>query len=305
MDPLSEVFSLLNVRTARCTRFEASGEWAFGFPPKPALKFVAVLKGACWIEFAGGVRHTLAAGDTFLLANAPDYVLANSDAVTPEDGIAGFDWANSDTARHGGEDTVLLAGSFDFEMSDAHLLVSTLPAFLPIPSGSAAVPVLRAILDLLDAEIRSTGIGASLVTARLGDILLVQALRAYLVEHGPEAAGWVGALADPRIGRAINLVHADIAHAWTVDELAQAVAMSRSGFSKRFKQLVGLAPLDYVLRWRMRLARDALRQSQAVATIAHRLGYASESAFGNAFKRVYGAAPRRYWSEAGRATVPV
>lgn len=296
MDPLSEVFSLLDVRTARCTRFAASGKWAYRFPAKPALKFAAVLRGECWIDFEDGTRHRLVAGDTFLLANAPSYVLANDDETPAEDGIVMFDWNNSDVAHHRGDDTVLLAGSFSFEMSDAHLLIDSLPEFLLIPAGNSSATVLRGTLEILDSEIRNTKIGASLVTTRLADVLLVQALRAYLDDNGTDSVGWVGALSDTKIGKAINLMHSHVAYPWTVDGLANKVAMSRSGFSKRFKALVGLAPLDYMLRWRMRLARDFLRRDESVSSIAARLGYASESAFGNAFKRIYGRAPKRYWS---------
>lgn len=107
--------------------------------------------------------------------------------------------------------------------------------------------------------------------------------------------GWVAALADAKIGMAIRLMHQDVAFPWTVDRLAYLVAMSRSGFSKRFKSLVRRAPLDYLLHWRMRLARDYLRKHETVSIIAAKLGYASESAFGNAFKHVFGHAPKRYW----------
>lgn len=120
-------------------------------------------------------------------------------------------------------------------------------------------------------------------------------LRAALdLERGQEF-GWLGALTDPRIGKAIRLMHADAAHPWTLEVLCSAVAMSRSAFSKRFKSLVGRAPLDYLLRWRMRIARDLLRRGCTVAAAALHVGYASESAFRHAFKRLHGHAPKRYW----------
>ena len=294
-DPLSQVFSLLDVRAARCTRFEAGGNWSYRFPAKPALKFGAVIRGDCWIDFGDQAHRRLAAGDCFLLANAPTYVLANADDLSPEDGIASFDWAQSDVARHGGSDTVLLAGSFAVEASGAELLLDALPRFLLIPSHSPSASVIQSTLQLLDIEIRGTGIGAAVLTDRLADVLLVQVLRAALGQSAGEDLGWISALADARIGKAIRLMHADAAHAWTLDVLADAAAMSRSAFSKRFKSLVGMAPLDYLLRWRMRLACDQLRGGATVSATAAQVGYASESAFGHAFKRVYGHAPKRYW----------
>ncbi|QWA13186.1 AraC family transcriptional regulator [Sodalis ligni] len=294
MDPLSEVFSLLNVRAARCTRFEASGGWSYRFPAKPALKFGAVTRGACWIDFSDQPRHQLAAGDCFLLANAPAYVLANDEHRAPEDGITAFDWAQSDIAHHEGDDTVLLAGSFSFEASDAQLLLGSLPRFLLIPAGNPSASVIRSTLQILDHEIRGTQIGTAVLTDRLADVLLVQVLRAALDQGNGEDFGWLGALVDVRIGKAIGLMHGNAAYPWTLEALANAAAMSRSAFSKRFKSIVGLSPLDYLLRWRMRLARDMLRRGSTVAAAAFRVGYSSESAFGHAFKRVYALAPKQY-----------
>ncbi|WP_347958261.1 AraC family transcriptional regulator [Bradyrhizobium sp. SSUT112] len=194
-----------------------------------------------------------------------------------------------------GSDTVLLAGSFGFEASDAELLLDALPRFLLIPSRSPSAPVIHSTLQILDLEIRGTGIGAAVLTDRLADVLLVQVLRAALDQSAGEGFGWINALVDARIGKAIRLMHEDVAHPWTLEALADAIAMSRSAFSKRFKSLVGLAPLDYLLRWRMRLARDQLRRGATVSATAAQLGYSSESAFGHAFKRIYGQAPKRYW----------
>lgn len=293
MDPLSDVLSLVDLRSARCTRLEAGGAWALRFPAKPALKFVAVLRGECGITLAGAAPHALRAGDTFLLANAPPYVLANDPALAPSDGMALFDWVRSDIARHGGDDTILLAGSFVFDTVHAALLIDRLPVFMPIPAAHPTSATLRATLEILDGEIRSAAMGASLVTGRLADVLLVQVLRAYAGE-GDQAAGWIGALADPQIGAALGLLHGDTARRWTVGDMARAVGMSRSAFALRFRQRVGVAPLDYLLQWRMQLARAALRRGDSVAATAMRIGYASESAFGNAFKRVHGVAPKRY-----------
>lgn len=300
IDPLSDVFSLVDIESARCTRFEVGGQWAFRFPPKPALKFVAVLKGACWIILPGEPPFALTAGDTFLLANAPAYVIANDLQSEPEDGIAFFDWEHSNIARHGGDETALIGGSFVIVGGNAHLLIDALPPFIHIPASDRAAGILRATLATLDDELGAGEMGSTLMTRRMGDILLVQALRAYVSRVGPENAGWIGALGNPHIGKAISLVHNEPGHRWTVNELAGRTGMSRSAFAERFRTLVGVAPLDYVTRWRMHRAREALRRKEAsVASLAASLGYSSESAFGNAFKRVFGRAPKRYWQDAG------
>ena len=297
MDPLSQVFSLLNLRASRCTRFEASGNWSYRFPAKPALKFGAILRGACWMDFDTGQRHQLVAGDSFLIADGPGYVLANDEAAFPEDGIAMFDWEHSDLARHGGDDTIVIAGSFTFDLPDADFLLDALPRFLLMPAQHPSAAIIRSTLHIIKEELGSARIGAALLAERLVDILLVQVLRAALDQEREHDFGWMAALTDPRIGKAIHLMHGDIAHSWCLEELCGRVAMSRSAFSKRFKALVGHAPLDYLLRWRMRVARNRLRQGESVTMIAADVGYASESAFRHAFKRLYGRAPGRYWQE--------
>ncbi|MEP6567260.1 MAG: AraC family transcriptional regulator [Mesorhizobium sp.] len=294
IDPLSDVLSLLDIGSARCTRLEAGGRWSFRFPAKPALKFAAVLRGRCWIILPGEQPFALGPGDTFLLANAPAYVLANDLSMKPEDGISFFDWARSNVARHGGGETALVAGSFVFEGGNAQLLLNALPRFMHIPGSDRAATILRGSLAVLDEELDAASMGSTLMTRRMGDILLVQTLRAYVAKEGTTNMGWVGALTDRRIGAALSLIHNDPGHGWTVNELATAVGISRSGFARRFKELVGVAPLDYLTRWRMHLARDAMRRSGAsVGGLAQSLGYASESAFGNAFKRVFGRSPKR------------
>lgn len=294
IDPLSDVFSLLDIRSARCTRLEAGGRWSFRFPAKPALKFAAVLRGRCWIALPDVPPFALSAGDTFLLANAPAYVIANDLSMRPEDGIAFFDWERSNIARHGGDETALVAGSFVFEGGNAQLLLDALPTFMHIPGSDRAAAILRGSLAVLDEELDAALMGSTLMTRRMGDILLVQTLRAYVAKEGIGSTGWIGALTDRRIGAALSLLHNDPGHGWTVNELAMAIGMSRSGFARRFKELVGVAPLDYLTRWRMHRAREAMRRSgTSVGGLAQSLGYASESAFGNAFKRVFGRSPKR------------
>lgn len=301
IDALSDLFSLIAVRSGRCTRFEAGGDWSFSFPAKPALKFAAVLQGACWIMLPGEAPRQLAAGDTFLLAEAPSYVLASDPERQPEDGLSAFDWEHSDVARHGEAETVLVAGAFVFEALHARLLLDSLPSFTLIPAQDPTSAVLRGLLQLLDHEIRAEQIGAAMVTERLAEILLVQVLRGHVAGQDGAATGWIGAAAEPRIGKALNLIHGDIRHGWRVEELARAVGMSRSAFAAAFKARVGSPPLDYLLKWRMQVARDLLRKGGTVSDAAIQVGYASESAFGTAFKRVYGCAPKRYWSMAAQA----
>lgn len=213
-----------------------------------------------------------------------------------------FDWEHSDIAHHEGAETILVAGSFTFDISDADLLLEALPYFLLIPAQHPSASIIRATLHLITEELGSIQIGASMLAERLVDVLLVQVLRAALDQDGSKDFGWIGALTDPRISKSIQMMYGEVAYPWSIEELCGRVAMSRSAFSKRFKTLVGHAPLKYLLRWRMRVARNMLRQGTSVAAVAQDVGYASESAFRHAFKRLYGHAPRRYWQELGESS---
>lgn len=296
-DPLSDVFSLLEVRSARCTRLEAAGRWGLYFTESPMLKFVAVLRGSCWIRPAGAKPQQLSAGDTFLLINAPAYGVASDPENNLEDGAEYFDRTNDNIARLGGADTILLGGSFIVEADDLSPLLDVLPSFLTIPAHNPAAAMLRNTLAMLDAEMETAGIGGSLMTKHLADILLLQALRAYAARAEFDDLGWIGALTDRHIGAALALMHGEPGKPWTVGDLAAAVGLSRSSFAARFRKLVGIAPLDYLLRWRMQRARASLRRGKVpISRMAAELGYASESAFSNAFKRLFGRAPKRYWA---------
>jgi AraC-like DNA-binding protein len=151
---------------------------------------------------------------------------------------------------------------------------------------------MQSVLRLIASEAAELRPGGEAVITRLGDILVIQAIRAWMESDPAARTGWLGALQDPQIGRAISHVHRDPARNWTVASLAQELAMSRSAFAARFTELVGEPVMSYVARWRMQVAVAALKDEGAtVGQLADRLGYRSEAAFSRAFKRVIGVSP--------------
>jgi len=147
-------------------------------------------------------------------------------------------------------------------------------------------------LRFMAAEARELRPGGETVITRLADILVIQAIRSWIARDPAAQTGWLGALRDQQIGRAIALVHRDPARNWTVASLAMAVGMSRSAFAARFSQLVGEPAVRYVTRWKMHAALMWLKEENAaLSEIASRLGYESEAAFSRAFKRVVGISP--------------
>lgn len=296
-DSLTEIFNLLDMRTARCTRLEAGGDWALRFPGKEAIKFAAVLRGACWIVHGGRPPIALESGDIFLLTHSPAYVLASDPGLPALDGTEVIDWKRSDTGRHGGDEVVLIGGSFTIHPLHQHLLTRALPKLMVIPRDAPSAPILSRTLQIMEMEFAEAGIGAALMRQHLADMLLVQMLRALSKREGhypddERRNDWIGALAHPRLGAALNAIHAAPERRWTVRALAAVAGMSRTSFAEAFRSAVGATPMDYLLYWRMQLAEDLLDRGHGAAQVASQLGYASQSAFGAAFKRVKGRSPK-------------
>lgn len=292
-DTLSSIFRLLDLQSAQNHRFEAAGDWAFRFPAREVLKFAALLRGSCWMLREGAAPLRLAAGDVFLLVESPAYVLASDPALPPEDGSRLFA-GGAGTGRHQGDDAVMIAGSFSASAQHRALLLGALPRFMLIPATTAEAPALRRTLEMMAAEFDAAEFGAELMRRHLTDMLLIQLLRAFAVREGaaPQHGGWIGALADPRLGAALDALHAEPGRHWSVATLAAEAGMSRSSFAAAFQARVGMAPMAYLQGWRMQLAEEMLRRGESVGHVAARLGYGSQSAFGAAFRRSRGRTPR-------------
>lgn len=293
-DPLSDVLKVLGARVTRRTRLEAAGQWALAFPAADRLKFVAMLRGTGWIGLPGRPQQFLCAGDVCLIGRTA-YAVASDPEQTPIDGQALYGAEGSDVARLGGDDTIWLGGSVTFDAENADFLLDMLPDFLFVPRSSDASGAMATILSLMNGEVERDLLGSEIVSSRLADVLLVEAIRAYSGSAGQSELGWLGALSDPRLGRALRAIHSDIADAWTVARLAAVAGMSRAAFSAEFTRRVGQPPLAYVRAWRLNIASAALARGDAsVASIANRVGYTSQSAFGHAFRRAFGSAPRAH-----------
>ncbi|MBP2479164.1 AraC-like DNA-binding protein [Crossiella equi] len=294
MDVLSEVLRLLDVRAAESSRFEAAGEWALAFHGSGHIKVGALLSGSCWLTVHGAEPVLLKEGDCYLMASGQGYQAGSHPDLPPADGHAVFAGVFPAPVHYrtdqDGERTVLVGGAITFDETTAGLLFEQLPAAVRIPGDSPAADVVHPVLQLLAHESASAEPGAASMRDQLTQLLFTQALRTLLTDG--RAPGFLGALRDPAITRALTLLHREPARPWTVAGLAAEVSLSRSTFAQRFRDLVGLPPLDYLARWRLHSAERALRHGdRTVSSVAAEFGYRSESAFSTAFKRVLGRSP--------------
>jgi AraC-like DNA-binding protein len=194
----------------------------------------------------------------------------------------------------GGEASSLICGVVRFDHPAASYLSAALPKLILLKAeGAGRMDWLQNTLSFMAEEARELRPGGETVITRLADILVIQAIRSWIAQDPAAQGGWLGALRDRRIGRAIACLHREPERGWTVAALAQEAAMSRSAFAARFAELVGESPMHYVARWRMHVALSWLREPQgrSLGQMAEQLGYQSEAAFHRAFKRVIGRSP--------------
>ena len=296
MEPLSHVLALLKPQTYVSAGLNAGGKWALEFPAQQGIKFNAVTQGSCWIAVEGGEPHKLEQGDCFLLTSGRPFVLASDLLLPRESAQTLYHGVCDGVARsNGGGDFFLVGARFSFTGKHADALLGSLPALVPVREPSDQASVLRWALERFEKEIRDPSPGGSLITEHLAHIMLIQVLRLHLASERNTGVGWLYVLTDPQLGAAVTSMHADVSHRWTLEELGKAAGMSRSSFASRFKQVAGVSPMEYLAQWRIHLAADRLRTTaDSVASIASAVGYESDAAFSNAFKKATGHSPKRY-----------
>lgn len=304
VDPLSDILNLSRARAVHAGGFTAGGPWAIRFRPRHRIKMSAILKGGCWFWLEGEAEPVrLEAGDAGLLAAQRPYVMASAPGIEPVEATSLFTGnGRTMTVIGDGQDFSFIGGHMLLDADNGGLLADVLPPWLLIRAGAPEAATFSWLLDQMVEEVEGGRPGADQASAHLAQLLFTHILRAHLRAEGPLPAGWLKVLTDPRTAPALRLMHAEPGRDWTLEALAQACALSRTAFTDRFKALSGQAPLTYLTQWRMRLAQRALLDGAAtVAVVGQSLGYSSESAFSNAFKRVTGRSPRAWRAVGGKA----
>ncbi|WP_306580452.1 AraC family transcriptional regulator [Pseudomonas sp.] len=301
MDPLCEVLNLMRPGATRSAALDAAGSWSLRFPPAEGIKFCAVERGSCWIAMADGPYQRLEAGDCFVLSKGWSFVVTQNPALPPLDayslicpGHLGLQTLN------GGGECLIVSCQLLLCNDPVERLLDPLPAMVRVEGGSAQGEALRHSVTRLTDELLHPAAGGALVIEHLFRLLLVDTLRLFLQRRPSELGqGWLQALADAPLALTIKAIHERPAHPWTVAQLATLAGMSRAVFARRFKAAMGLAPIEYLGRWRMLLAGSLLRNGNvSITRIAEKVGYTSEYAFSTAFTRLMGCPPGRYRRQA-------
>lgn len=316
-DLLSDVLFRIRLSGAIFLRGEYSAPWAFDSPDSHALiellapgaqrliLFHVVREGRAWVS-ARGERIDLEAGDIAVLPHADRHLMGSLQPAEPvaiADLLPPLPWQGVPVCRFsgGGEITGVVCGYLKCEELLFNSLLRRLPPVFRVrpPAGPGAELVRACISYALDESRHSRQGGATLM-ARMPELLLIEALRLYS-EQTAVGTGWLAAINDAVVSRALALLHAEPVRKWTVEELACRAATSRSVLDERFRNLLGQAPMRYLAEWRMQLAAGMLKHSDMnLAAIAEAVGYGSEEAFGRAFQRHLGTTPAQ-WRDAPAA----
>lgn len=302
-DPVAEALHTLQMSGAFYSRATFTAPWGMELPEMPGhLMFHVVVTGECRVESEGMKPLRLRQGDFALIPHGEGHVLRGApDAPV----VSLWDTEQQLLTEHyellhhggGGEETVMICGAVRLDHPAARHLVSLLPRAIHLEhAGTTRNQWMQSTVQLICHEAETLRPGGESVITRLGDLLVVQAIRVWL-ESDQAKAGWIVALKDREIGNAIRHIHRHPERDWTVETLASAVYMSRSAFARRFSEVVGESPAAYLTRWRMQLATTWLSTGEVkVADLPRRLGYGSEAAFSRAFKREMGVSPGKWAS---------
>lgn len=293
IDPLTEIVSLLQPSAGVSKLVEGAGRWAVRRTEMGQPFYRVILDGSCRLEIDGHEPMINHAGDFVLIPAAYGFTTASLEPPSPAEASEAPILLGPGHLRLGRQEgppeVRLLVGHCSFGSPDAALLVSLLPDIVVVRND----PRLTTLVELVREESREWRPGRDAILSRLLEVLLIESLRS--TSGVATVPGLLRGLTDRRLSAAIRRMHEDPTRPWTVAELAREAALSRSSFFERFSREVGVPPMEYLLAWRMALAKNMLlRKEGNVAEIAERVGYASASTFSTAFTRFVGVPPTRY-----------
>lgn len=288
-DALTAILRRLRLRAGVYVHAEFCGSWAVDTSGDRKVPFHLIGRGSGWLHTDDAVEpRRLDAGDLVVFPHDARHIIASSATRPPAPLIN-----RPVDPQAEGPVTSMLCGYFELQSKAAWPLLDGLPDAIVLDlQETGRVMGTLSLIQLIIGELEAGSPGAEAAVDQLAYVLFIHVLRAEMQRDLEQ--GLLSALSDPKIGRALNLIHADPAANWTLEKLASEVGMSRSAFAERFRQLVELTPMRYVTEWRMQQALDLLQTTElSIATIAEQCGYTSEVAFRKAFRKVIGVPPGR------------
>ncbi|MGN6570042.1 MAG: AraC family transcriptional regulator [Pseudolabrys sp.] len=319
-DVLSEVLSAVRLTGSVFFDVTATSPWVAEAPPSAkiadsirpgaqhAIEYHVLTRGSCWITIVDGAPFEpvrLQEGDIAVIPHGEPHVVSSAPGMRAQPDLDGHRRPKDEselpyrirTGSDGASEARLMCGFFTCDVRPFNPLLESLPRFMRIGRGTSAATdsVLEHFLRLISAESGDRRAGAQSILNKLSELMFIEAIRTHMDHLSGENAGWLSGLRDPLVGRALSLMHAQPARAWTLEALAEEAGASRSGLVGRFTQVMGYPPIQYLTRWRMQLAARRLgERGVKVSAVAQEVGYDSEAAFSRAFKKFSGRSPSEW-----------
>ncbi len=299
IDALSDIFKLIKLKSCVYFQRDFHVPWAMKIEGTGFAHYHVVTRGHCVVEVDQHV-HRCSVGDVIFFPRSKSHVLADQagrQAISGSEVMTSFE-GNDPYFNEGKEFARIICGHYEYKSGIPHPLISELPDFVHIKSLDILPDArISSILPLLMAELSNNEAGSSSIVERYAEILLIQILRSY-AGRKPQRPEFLNALCDQRLIRAVNRIHRDYALPLGLNDLAQEAALSRSAFAQRFKETTGIAPIEYLAKWRMLTASDLLKTTDLpVSHVCEKVGYDSDISFARAFKREFGITPSSYRRE--------
>ena len=314
MDTLSEVLRAVRLTGAVYFSIDGSAPWVAETPPGDVIaphigsgvdhviNYYVVTSGSCWAGLVGEPPFLIETGDVIVFPQGDPHILSSQPGMRgrPDEDV--YRVANQQSvpiclSLHGGgpEGTKLVCGFLGCDARPFNPVLSALPRVIHLPAPRDGTPGVGRLIDLALAESTTPRPGTAGVLSRLSELLFIEVIRFFTAQLPPEQVGWFAGLRDGTVGPALNKLHERPAKAWTLVRLAREIGTSRSVLAERFAHLVGMPPMQYLARWRIQMAANLLRTTDAgLGEIAERVGYGSEAALSRAFKRTLGVSPANY-----------
>ena len=310
MDALSDVLKVANLTGGVFLHGEFTAPWCVASQMtlescrallgrvSHAIPFHYVVEGEFLVSLQGGTPTKLSGGDLVVLPRNDGHLMG-TDLALPCVSASDLMQAGGPGAlmsiHHGGggSATRIVCGYLGCDCADSNPVMLALPRILTLKvAEKGSREWIRSTFQYAASEVANGRPGSATVLGKLSELLFVEAVRSYVEKLEEEETGWFAGLRDPLVSRALALLHQDIARDWSVDELAREAGCSRSVLAERFTRVIGMAPIQYLARWRMHVAAQKLRaESAPLGQLAGMIGYNSEAAFSRAFKKTFGSAP--------------